>query len=408
MRSRRVLLAGATLLFLIGAIYYDRIFFRPSLSSFISDEFKVEPQGEHSNSSLHTNNRASSSAVDPSSWVNVQSRLNLTTRFKASSIQQSLQTNDADTTANNNAIFFTSSAPKTAATTAPSAHNIHRTANTDTATNTQSATIVVQLSGEMGNQLSKIAHGHALFLWLKREFGLEATVILRHQEKPKWLSARENVQKCFPATRSYDFSAANTLEFQNRSRQQSAWLGSSLDSINNPESVANVSRALQLFAQFNRSGVHEQHSSSNSNISLPFLYSDLLVMDDLFMDRFYDDYRELFRFDPACCQHRPEPDESVFVSVVRQTTSSIPWCFAHYVVRCVFVYCFGSTFATISGKCREKEDVWGMKNCRPTRRLVKSLDIWGGVTRWPLPRVLILPLHARTLRLWNKGVFRFA
>jgi hypothetical protein len=209
-----------------------------------------------------------------------------------------------------------------------------RTAPTDTATNTQPATIVVQLSGEMGNQLSRIAHGHALFLWLKRDFGIDATIVLRHQEKPKWLTARDNVQKCFPATRSYDFSAANTLEFENRSRQQSAWLGSSLEGINNPESVANVSRALQLFAQFNRTEV-QQRSSSNSSISLPFLYSDLLVMGDLFMDRFYNDYRELFRFDPACCQHRPESDESVFVSVVRQTTSLILWCFAHYFVRCV-------------------------------------------------------------------------
>lgn len=296
MRSPRVLLVSATLFVLIGVIY-DRIFFRLSLSSFVLNEFKVEPQGERSASSLHANSKASSSFVGPSPGMNVQSRVSLTTRAKASSIQQSLQTNDTDTTA---------------------------------------ATIVVQLSGEMGNQLSKIAHGHALLLWLKREFRLDATIVLRHQEKrKKWIPARENVQKCFPATRSYDFSAANTLEFDNRFQVQSAWLGSSLDAINDPESVANdVSRALQLFAQFNRSAeVHEQHSSSNSNISLPFLYSDLLVMDDLFMDRFYDDYRELFRFDPACCQHRPEPDESVFVSVLSQATSSIPLCFAHYVVR---------------------------------------------------------------------------
>jgi hypothetical protein len=398
MRPRRVLLASVTLLFLIGAVY-DRIFFRLSLSSFISNEFKVEPQGERSNSSLHANITASPSSVDPPSGMNFWSRLNLKTRAKASSIQQSLQTNDADTNANNNALFFTSSAPKIVATTA-------------TVTSNQSATIVVQLSGEMGNQLSKIAHGHALFLWLKREFRLDATIILRHQEKPKWISARENVQKCFPATRTYDFSAANTLEFENRSRQQSALLGSSLDAINNPESVANVSRALQLFAQLNRSAVHEQHSSSNSmgnsNISSPFLYSDFLVMDDLFMDRFYDDYRELFRFDPACCQHRPDPDESVFVSGLRRTISSIPCCFAHHVVRCVFYSCFGSTFATFSGKCRGKQDLRDLKNCLPIRQLVNSLGIWVGATRWPLPRVLLLPLHARTLRLWNAEVFRCA
>jgi hypothetical protein len=315
MRPRRVLLASLTFLFLIGAIY-DGIIFRLSLSySFFSNEFKAKPQGERSESSLHTNITASSSSVDPSTGMNVPSRPNLTTRAKASSIRHSLQTNG------------------TAVTTA-------------TTTSTQPATIVVQLSGEMGNQLSKIAHGHALFLWLKREFRLDATVVLRHQTKPKWVRGRDNLQKCFPATRSYDFSAANTLEFENRSRQQSAWLGSSLDAINNPESAANVSRALQLFAQFNRSEVHEQHSSmSNSNISLPFLYADLLVSNDLFMDRFYDDFRELFRFDPACCQQRPEPDESVFVSVLRQTTFSIPWCFAHNVV--FLFYCFGSTFATI-------------------------------------------------------------
>jgi hypothetical protein len=336
-----MLLASVTLLLLIGAIYDVRL----SLSySVISNEFKAKPQGDRSESSPHEKITTGSSSVDASTDMNVPSRLNLTTRVKASSIRHSFQTNGTDTTANNNALLFSVSAPETAVTTIPSANNINGAV---TETSTQPATIVVQLSGEMGNQLSKIAHGHALFLWLKREFRLDATVVLRHQTHPKWVGGRDNVQNCFPATRSYDFSGANTLEFENRSRQQSAWLGSSLDAINNPESAANVSSALQLFAQLNRSEMHEQHSMSNSNISLPFLYADLLVSNDLFMDRFYDDFRELFRFDSACCHHRPEPDESVFVSVLGQTTLSIPWCFAHNVVLCVFVYCFGSTFATI-------------------------------------------------------------
>jgi hypothetical protein len=358
MRSRRVLVASVTLLCLIGTIY-DRIFSRLSLSSFISNEFKVEPQGERSDSSLQTNHTVSSSVIYSSSGMNVQSRLNLKTRAKASSIQQSLQTNEADATPNNNSLLFTSSAPKPAAIIAPSAHNINGTVTIATATSTQPATIVVQLSGEMGNQLSKIAHGHALSLWLKREFRVDATIVLRHQDKPKWISARENVQKCFPATRSYDFSAANTLEFEDRSRQQSALLGSSLDAINNPESLGNVSRALQLFVHFDRAEVHEQHSISNSmgnsNISLPFLYSDLLVMDDLFMDRFYDDYRELFRFDPACCQHRPEPDESIFVSVLRRATSSIPSCFAHCVVCSLLCIAFAALSQLSKGNAEESK-----------------------------------------------------
>jgi hypothetical protein len=290
MRPRRVLLGTVTLLFLIGAIY-DGILFRLSLSSFFSNEFsnepKVKPQGsvalERIDASFRANATFDVTSIDGSTGTNVRGRLNVT---RASSLRQSA---------------------------VPSVHSNNRIDTSAGTARISPATIVVQLSGEMGNNLSKIAHGHALSLWLKREFGLEATVILRHQTHPKWVRARQSVQKCFPVTRSYNFSAANTPEFDNSYRQQSAWLGSSLDGININESF-NVSKALQLFTQLNHSGEEQQLDDGNGNISLPFLYADLLVSCDLFMDKFYDDYRELFRVDPACCNHRPEPDESVFVS----------------------------------------------------------------------------------------------
>jgi hypothetical protein len=200
----------------------------------------------------------------------------------------------------------------------PRNHNISGTGSTATATVTNQLRLLFNLEKSSPN-----CTGHAL-AWLKRVQSDAIIVVLRHQP------GRNGFKSVCPWRVPMIYAANSVWETLS---QQSAWLGSSLDAINNPESVANVSRTLQLFAQFNRSEVHGQHSGSNSignsNISLPFLYSDLLVMGDLFMDRFYDDFRELFHFDPACCLHRPEPDESVFVSLLRQATSSIPWYFAH-------------------------------------------------------------------------------
>jgi hypothetical protein len=179
------------------------------------------------------------------------------------------------------------------------------------------ATIVVELSGEMGNHLSKLAHGFGLSLWLQREYGVQTKIVLRHQEKPKWLTARDALQQCFPVSRTWDFQQGNTAEIDLQRVRQTEWLGTWLDGINGVKGFeeAQVDSTLQLFATLLANN-HSRAEGPSSNVSSPFLYSQSFVTNDIFMDRYYDEYRRIFQFDTACCKILPEPDESVFVSKV--------------------------------------------------------------------------------------------
>ena len=53
-------------------------------------------------------------------------------------------------------------------------------------------------------------------------------------------------------------------------------------------------------------------TNNNNNNHIPFIYSDKLVEHN-FLDRFKDDFQQLFAFDDeACCGQLPESDEYVF------------------------------------------------------------------------------------------------
>ena len=176
---------------------------------------------------------------------------------------------------------------------------------------------IAQLSGEMGNNLGKLAHGYGLAWWLQEEYGLmNSTIVLRHQEgHNKWLRARAGLQKCFPNTRSWDFETGNTPEFLSRQTQQAEWLGSKFAEAPPGKDKDEVDQFLQEFLQLLRHENAKPAEGSSSTISLPFLYANSFVMLSTFMDRYYDNYRQLFSFDDtACCKLKPDPDESVFVS----------------------------------------------------------------------------------------------
>jgi hypothetical protein len=172
---------------------------------------------------------------------------------------------------------------------------------------------------------------------------------LRHQtdgkgrDIGKWVKASRNIQQCFPALRKWDFSHGNWTEWEQRRNQQQSWLEIrqlfTLDLVNGkrssifnspgrqiqPEPVERkqVDESLQLFQQLllqssEQRPTVEVESSSNASanaISLPYLYSR--SMDNwMFIDEYYDEFRELLQFDRRCCKQVPDPDESVFVSNV--------------------------------------------------------------------------------------------
>jgi len=200
-------------------------------------------------------------------------------------------------------------------------------------------TIVCQLSGEMGNNLGKYAHCMALARWLEERqlYGLteKATIVLRHQSLAKWAHARRDLQQCFPHFRNLDFEEGNTKDFDakvplleelmgprlRQSNTTTAGIGSGnkltnvLTDINSPV-LHQVKQTVQTYVdKRNMVCANSSATANHQGLPLPFLYSNYMVGFDGYLEEFLDDYRRIFAFDEeACCQHRAEPDETVFVS----------------------------------------------------------------------------------------------
>jgi len=187
-------------------------------------------------------------------------------------------------------------------------------------------TLVCQLSGELGNQLSHLAHCHAVRLWLDRiqhEQGVppaqrvSVEMQVRHQKHTsKWKRARDDLQLCFPSTRTYNFNGApNTKYFQRRQKEQIEWLGTvaPFNGINFRQKPKSVESGLQDFIRRTKSVPYD---GDEQYITMPFLYAEEMVMVDAFVDKFYGDIKQYLRFDLSskdCCKLKPYPDESVFV-----------------------------------------------------------------------------------------------
>jgi hypothetical protein len=177
-------------------------------------------------------------------------------------------------------------------------------------------TIVVQLSGEMGNNLHKLAFGRGLQLMAKNDYNLELHLVLRHQNQPKWISAKRNLQKCFPSLKQLNFSAGNTKEYDDRRIEQKLWLGGKeaggLNLKGNDEASMNeVLDQMQSILQSKLAPALEKNL--RSKIRLPFVVADEMV-DWHVLDRFRPELLEWLAFDyDACCPSSlPDPDESVF------------------------------------------------------------------------------------------------
>ena len=200
------------------------------------------------------------------------------------------------------------------------------------------ATIVIQLSGEMANNLQHIAHGVGLQLWLKELFDIPSNVILRHFEgpnnrspKPKWKSARNDILQCFPFLKHWDFTAGNSKEFLKRQSQQKTWLGEQrmdqMIGMVNGQTSEEIESGLVLLKDIILNNPSRPIVEDDATIRLPYIYSESLDVYPL-LDRYYDQFRRLFQIDPtACCTQRPLANESVFH--FRNFQSELPGSRAH-------------------------------------------------------------------------------
>mmetsp|Transcript_46526 Transcript_46526/g.55954 ORF Transcript_46526/g.55954 Transcript_46526/m.55954 type:complete len:394 (+) Transcript_46526:154-1335(+) len=180
-------------------------------------------------------------------------------------------------------------------------------------TNTTAVTIVVQLSGEMGNQLGKLSSGLGLQLWAKEKYGIDATLRLQHQNNGKWKRAMENTKTCFPNTRPFDFEECNTDEFNYLRTKQNKLFANETALLNmRCYTEGCIDASLSFFQKaLQRRDLPDRNT--NATIAIPYLLVDFFSnANSVILDRYYGNIKKLFAFDNACCKAVPEPDESVF------------------------------------------------------------------------------------------------
>lgn len=153
--------------------------------------------------------------------------------------------------------------------------------------------VVVQLGGEMANNLGYIAHGLAHVWRLERDHGINATLVLRHQDRPKWKRGEADLKTCFPFSANFSFTDGNDPEVTAEA---------------NTHSFSNLSQFVDTYLM--------EHSSTNPKllgyITTPVFTERTMIDSPSAMDPYYDELRQVFHFDESCCAQVPDPDESVF------------------------------------------------------------------------------------------------
>ena len=181
----------------------------------------------------------------------------------------------------------------------------------------QTLSILVQLSGEMGNNIDKIGHGICMQEWLQDEFNTPSTLYFRHQNAGKWTKGRHNTVACFPWTRQFNFAAGNTPSIERFFKSPPEWYSPMMQI--NSENATEIHEALRFSVQLWRENIANGTAFANATthdgtpLSQPFLHSKRFVHLHVCMDKYFDVIRERFQFDKeACCDQVPAANETVF------------------------------------------------------------------------------------------------
>jgi hypothetical protein len=175
--------------------------------------------------------------------------------------------------------------------------------------------IVIQLVGEMGNQLCRLAFAYGLKWMLEEDYQASSKIILRHQPSEKWIRARKSVVTCFPKMRQLDFSEAYTQEFTAQLKKQNSMIGNTTLFVKKCQSEDCIRSKLETFLDIQNQFMNNFYINPiNTKISLPFLYVDSMATLGYINDRYYERLRLLFEFDldnPDCCSMKAKLGENV-------------------------------------------------------------------------------------------------
>jgi hypothetical protein len=190
-------------------------------------------------------------------------------------------------------------------------------------------TLLVPLSGELGNHLHWISTAFRIKWYLERRLPLDIQIVGEHQDHPKWKNAHEDIVSCFVNLKDFVFDAGrHNDEFRRIRTKQQEFVQNypgefSISSTGTDcQSLFECAerRAEIVMERWRRFSDHENGEGggnlttvTGSNFSLPFLV--LHEMDGPVIDHDTEPIRSLFQFDfasPVCCALLPEPNELIF------------------------------------------------------------------------------------------------
>lgn len=186
-------------------------------------------------------------------------------------------------------------------------------------------TIVVQLSGELGNHLSKMGNGLCVQHAIETELGIPTEIKLRAQDHSKWQHAMQWTKAAFNSTRALNFRELNTPKFDLAHNAQRTWMQNLIDGgrlnvtgIAHPHILTDgldldktsLDNLLNLLNQ-TWTLRNEASTIGDAPISTPHVYTNSFL-NDYCLDRTYDDLRDFFVIHEADnCKARPYPNETV-------------------------------------------------------------------------------------------------
>jgi hypothetical protein len=175
-------------------------------------------------------------------------------------------------------------------------------------------TLVMQNSGEMGNNLCHLATARSIQLLAQETEEIPIEIIIRAQNSPKWERGAKNIKECFPKLRDVNFRAANTDEFALRQQQQVERFGTEkAQKLHLPPNEFDiVQEGLALLQQL-RANETDFYPNPNATISVPYLTTNRMLCNGKLLDMYIEEIQDLFEFDSdRCCGIKPDADESVF------------------------------------------------------------------------------------------------
>jgi hypothetical protein len=183
-------------------------------------------------------------------------------------------------------------------------------------------TLIVEFKGELGNYLSKLASARITQLMAQRKYPhIHIQLIGQHHSQAKWKLARDDLVRCFPTFRNFEFEGGihdTNNDFATIQRMQESWLNvKQRKMLTNVRSLTFLD-SLLLEQELNSSKTPRLPPPTNRSwkYSLPYLTSNSFSLSEVLQNEYYyNDIRKWMRFnETACCNpdQTPNSNEIVF------------------------------------------------------------------------------------------------